>query len=54
MDNESLNKIIGIILVIAAFLLPIILIVANQETKVDYSFGFTMGAMFVAGIMMFK
>jgi len=50
--SEILNKIMGIILVLASLLLPIMMILTNKEILVDYSLGFTMGAMFVAGIMM--
>lgn len=50
--SEVLNKIMGIILVLASLFLPIMMILTNKEIFVDYSLGFTMGAMFVAGIMM--
>ena len=50
--SETLNKIMGIILVLASLLLPITMILTNKEMLVDYGLGFTMGAMFVAGIMM--
>lgn len=52
MNNDGINKLIGMILILASFFLPITLILINQDVKLDYSFGFTMGAMFVAGIMM--
>ena len=54
MDNESINKIMGIIFIFASLLIPIIMGLGNKEILLDYSMGFTMGAMFVTGIMMLK
>ena len=54
MDNESINKIMGIIFIFASLLIPIIMVLGNKEILLDYSMGFTMGAMFVTGIMMLK
>jgi len=52
--TDLLNKIMGVVLIVASLLLPIFLILANKEILLDYSFGFTMGAMMVAGVMMFS
>ena len=54
MENKALDKIMGIILILGSLFLPIIMILTNKEILVNYSLGFTMGAMFVAGVMMFK
>lgn len=51
--TDLLNKVMGVILIFASLILPIFLILVNKEILLDYSFGFTMGAMMVAGVMMF-
>jgi len=52
--NDFLNKIMGVILIFASLLLPILFIFTNHEILLDYSFGFTMGAMMVSGVMLFS
>jgi hypothetical protein len=50
--NSAWDKVMGIFFIFASLLIPVMMILINKETLLDYSTGFTMGAMFVAGIMM--